>query len=141
MGAFLADYDIQRTLCRGVGSVISERRKRRDPDHPIPSHCRWRLYLWHCVRDGARAFREYLGVGPAPLALHGGIITLSPFDVLSIFLFVHLAVKMEIRNSDRSSSKSELLAVTTVAPRLRAVSPIKNLYIRRRKRSVTMRDS
>jgi hypothetical protein len=75
------------------------------------------------------------------LALRGGIITLSPFDVLSIFLFVHLAVKMEIRNSDRSSSKSELLAVTTVAPWLRAVSAIKNLYIRRRKRSVTMRDS
>ena len=73
--AFLAYFDIRRTLCRGVGSSVPERLKGRDPNHSIASHCRRRLYLRYCVRDSARAFREYLGVGPAPLALHGGIVT------------------------------------------------------------------
>ena len=124
MVAFMAHSDLDGALCGGVAFIVPESFKGPDPNQSITAHCRRRGRLRYRISDRAGAFGKYPCIGRAPLALHGGIITLSPFDVLNIFLFVHLAVKMEICNSDRSSSKSELLAVTTVASWLRAVSAI-----------------
>ena len=87
--AFMAYFDIGRHLRRGFTLTVPECLKGRDPNYSIASHRRRLRYLRYRVRHSARAFREYLGIRPAPLALHGGIVTVPPFAVLRIsFSFI-----------------------------------------------------
>ena len=81
--AFMAYFDIDGAVRRGVNRTVPDWLKGRDPNQPIVSHCRRRRCLRYRFRDRAGAFGEYPCVGPAPLGLHGGIITVRPFAVLS----------------------------------------------------------
>jgi hypothetical protein len=78
----MAYFDIGRHLRRGFTLTVPECLKGRDPNYSIASHRRRLRYLRYRVRHSARAFREYLGVCRAPLALHGSTATVPPTAVL-----------------------------------------------------------